>query len=436
MSTDKLKVLENFVLNDNALISLKHWTDRVNYFDIVKNAKTEIRHSSVLAWLLDAKESHGLKDAFVREFIKVAASKSNDGNIDIFDWAFMDFECSKVVTEWSEKNNAKENSRLDILVLFEEENNKKLLAIENKTTSSEHKIEGKFQTVKYREMLEQSYPDYTKMFVYLTPKEEEAKDKQWGSLSYKDITKILEGVLERNEIDVFIRPDVKLIIDNYREIIYKYLVDDEKLITECNEIYKKYKSALDLIFSEVPDFNKDTSISKECERIWIRHEKELSLIKNYKTSFLAQAAQEMRKVIMLNEGLRCDESGSHTYIMFTSDVLDKHILKNEGVYGSWYKSYDTYRLWIYTGDYKEKRKIKLAMELGGDNISTEVLAIHKKLIEKYKKNDKKPKYTFKQILTKELKLSGEEKISEITNIMYEFIKEVRAWEKEIDTFLT
>ena len=428
MNEKEIKVLEEFVANDQVLSELDPWLKNVNFFEIAKNARTEIRHSSVLAWLLDSKGSHGLNDFFVREFIKIAISKNNDKGLSLLDWGFVDFYIQSVQQEWNPKSSTAKN-RLDILILFE--NDKKFIAIENKTTSSEHDQ----QTITYREMLEQKYPLYEGMYIYLTPKEEDSEDN-WGKLSYKDILQILKPI-----DNMILDPNVKLILDNYREIILKYLVEDEELIEKCNKIYNENKSALDLIFAFSPIFNSGKSIANKnntdlvnaCKKIESRYEKELMLINKYKKSILAQFAFEIRKQIEATGDLHCDGKLGFTYIMFTSDLLDKYIEKNKELYGSWNKSYDTYRLWILTEEYDSKKRFKLSLELGGDNISQKTKEAHDKIIKKFKPNDKKVVYTYKQVLSEYIEIpSGKDIVQQTNQIMKKILDTVRKWEADVE----
>ncbi|MYK89711.1 MAG: hypothetical protein F4018_16005, partial [Acidobacteria bacterium] len=43
---------------------------RFNVFDILRYSEYEIRHSNVLAWLLEPGETHGLSDKFLRRFLE------------------------------------------------------------------------------------------------------------------------------------------------------------------------------------------------------------------------------------------------------------------------------------------------------------------------------------------------------------------------------
>ena len=47
------EALREFLADIECLDALSPWTERFNIFDILKISRTEIRHSNMLAWLLD-----------------------------------------------------------------------------------------------------------------------------------------------------------------------------------------------------------------------------------------------------------------------------------------------------------------------------------------------------------------------------------------------
>jgi PD-(D/E)XK nuclease superfamily len=63
---EKLRALRTLVVDCPELRELERRLGPFNIFDVLKSAHNEIRHSNVLAWLLDPKGSHGMRDkAFV-----------------------------------------------------------------------------------------------------------------------------------------------------------------------------------------------------------------------------------------------------------------------------------------------------------------------------------------------------------------------------------
>ena len=64
MANDNIaKKLKDFLLNIECLSPLEK--SSFNIFDVLKIARTEIRHSNVLAWLLNPNENHGFGKAFI-----------------------------------------------------------------------------------------------------------------------------------------------------------------------------------------------------------------------------------------------------------------------------------------------------------------------------------------------------------------------------------
>ena len=177
------KALQDFLLNIDCLDELIPWTGKFNIFDVLKISRTEIRHSNVLAWLLDANENHGLGDMFILEILQTLVENDDNGRYDVFRILLMDFHSFTVYREW---NN------IDILLLSDEE--KTLIAFENKVGSHEHSD----QLNRYRSILERTYPEYEKIYVFLTPDGELPSDEEnWAVLTYADMLKHLKKYMKK-----------------------------------------------------------------------------------------------------------------------------------------------------------------------------------------------------------------------------------------------
>ena len=229
------QALQNFLLDIKCLDELLPWTEKFNMFDVLKISRTEIRHSNMLGWLLDANENHGLGDDFLKGILQRIVENDEMGRYDIFKVLLLDFYSFRVLREW--KN-------IDILLISDEE--KIVIAIENKVSSHEHSN----QLNRYREILEKDYSGYNRILIYLTPDGEEPSDMvNWDILTYRDVVEVLEEVHSVKKV----HPDVDLMIRNYIDVIRRDIVEDEKLIEICNKIYNKHKKALDLIFDKRTD---------------------------------------------------------------------------------------------------------------------------------------------------------------------------------------
>jgi hypothetical protein len=61
--------LAKFLVGNSELEELSARLNQFNILQVLRIERAEIRHSNVLGWLLNPRESHGLSDTFVRRFI-------------------------------------------------------------------------------------------------------------------------------------------------------------------------------------------------------------------------------------------------------------------------------------------------------------------------------------------------------------------------------
>ncbi len=136
---------------------------KFNTFDVLRYADYEIRHSNVLAWLLQPAETHGIDGRFLKWFVnhlnkRLEAAKGEP-------LLPVNLEAANVRVE-------RELDYVDITIFFKKE--QCLVAIENKTgpASSDH-----FNQVRgYEETLRGKYKNYTLKSVLLTTLPTESED--------------------------------------------------------------------------------------------------------------------------------------------------------------------------------------------------------------------------------------------------------------------
>lgn len=241
---DNMKALKEFLLDIECLDPLAEWTRKFNLFDILKISRVEIRHSNMLAWLLNPNENHGLGDSILRGIIQLATTGTDD---EVFENLLMDCGDFTVYREWH---------HIDILAVSDLR--KFVLCIENKIDSGEHDN----QLKRYQHQLEEAYPDYKKMLIYLSPDGYESSDpNNWTSIGYQEILYIVEKAKRRTKL----LPESELLVTNYLDTIRRDIVGDDKLKKICAEIYAKHQKALDLIFENRP--NKFTMVA-DILRAW------------------------------------------------------------------------------------------------------------------------------------------------------------------------
>ncbi len=169
-----------------------------NTFDVLRYADYEIRHSNVLAWLLQPDESHGIGGEFLKWFVEHYNGKVGS-------------EAAVPVPSVSEANDVRivrELSNVDVSVFLERPRYR--IAIENKTVEadSEH-----FDQVRRydRELRETPGQTYTIRSVLLTTSPEGAVSEpdfvhvSWSSVVEEIRSLQADGAFRSTEVGAFIR---------------------------------------------------------------------------------------------------------------------------------------------------------------------------------------------------------------------------------------
>ena len=233
------KKLERFVLDNPDLERLESILGDFNPFVALRWTRQETRHSQFLRWMLDPSETHGLGAYFLRSFVKRVAAKAIGGGpevpsvIEADSWDYID---TLVVTEWN-----------NIDVLLRNDALRFVAVLENKVDTTEH---GE-QLQRYRELVEGQYPDYQRLFVFLTVEGDAPSDDAYVSVNYSEIASLVEDVITRRADQL--GPEVRTFMFQYVEMLRRHIVEDSDIQELSNRIYQTHRRALDVIFEHRPD---------------------------------------------------------------------------------------------------------------------------------------------------------------------------------------
>ena len=302
---------------------LEKLLNKFNVFDVLRNPTREIKHSNVLAWLLDPNESHNIGNKALKLFLESIPS-----DVDLTSLINGSSKISvEVLREWED---------IDISILIKSGSKRFLIIIENKIkTKDSYK-----QLEKYRNRVENKFKEvkYQKIFIYLTPEGDEPKDKNelqyWNLLSYGQIVSDL-----LNKVTLVAKGDVKKFIDQYVDILGRIILEDSKVNKLSNEIYKKHKKAINLIIE-----NKD-DIQKEIE------------------SFVNEKIKKENFIL---------EHSTKTYIRFTTETLSEKI-KIQGN-GEWHELIDKIVLFEFEN---KPNYLKLNLVIGPGEGGNQLLSFMK-----------------------------------------------------------
>ena len=366
---DKLNDLEKYLSTSD----LDKWIKEINIFDVLKISRMEIRHSNMLAWLLDPHEKHNLGDAVLRNLLdNILNERYELTNI-------------SVIREWH---------NIDIFIELKD----LIICIENKIDSKEH---GK-QLENYKKYIEEQYPEKRSKFIYLTPHGASSSDPDnWKAVSYKVVLDAIEKAISCKQLEL----ESDLLINNYINIIRREIVGDKELEEKCREIYNNHKDALDLIFEHKPDRAADVAI---IIRKWAKSKSgEIIYYESY------------------NEGKR--------YTRFKTKEMTEWIRDVEGAESDW-KTSNFYFYEIENID-GEKLKIKFTFNKN-DNLPEDLKKIFEEVINKFSKNKLKDDWRWRVVKsTNTITLSEEINEEDIFKKLDKSFKNIINQEKEIIKFI-
>lgn len=236
MDIHELKSLYDRLLKDEDFDKLDLGLKNPNIFQILRITKNEIRHSNFLSWLLDPNQSHKLGDIFLKRFLREVFSSDKFGDLDQVDVEGMDLSKVEIQREW--KN-------IDILIKLENV----VVCVENKVLSKEHSN----QLRRYKEIIENQFPNHHQTFVYLTPEGDTSDDESdtYEPISYEFIVESLDRII--SVYGESLNEQVKNYIKDYITIIKRELMGTDKLTELSKKIYQNHKELFDFIIDHKPD---------------------------------------------------------------------------------------------------------------------------------------------------------------------------------------
>ncbi|MFC2042958.1 PD-(D/E)XK nuclease family protein [Chloroflexota bacterium] len=235
---DFSKLLESLVVNNPELERLEALLEQFNIFEAIGAVRQELRHSDFLAFLLNPNQNHSLSDTFVKgllqkALISAAVESLPVTPIDLDIWNLNDLI---VLREWQ---------NIDILLV--DEQREFVVVIENKVISGEHSD----QLTRYYKIVNDHYPGWRILFIYLTPEGLEPTDLNYIQLDYITVAELVEYITESRESTL--GPDVRTLMTHYSQMLRRYIVSESEIADLCQKIYRKHKRALDMIYEYRPD---------------------------------------------------------------------------------------------------------------------------------------------------------------------------------------
>lgn len=234
--------LESLIRDNRDLNELEYRLSRFNLFEALSAVREEIRHSAYLAFLMSPTAGHGIGDQFIREFLKRLPPRAESFPLSLIDCDTHDFSKASVQREY--KN-------IDILLV--DSAHRFVLALENKIDSAEHGN----QLQRYKKTVRADFPNFKHAFVFLTPDLTPPTDEDYIPIDYSLVAESLRAVLGRRGCAM--EADAKVLAEHYLEMLGRHVMEDSEIAHLAQRIYQAHKSAIDLIFENIPDQRKELS---------------------------------------------------------------------------------------------------------------------------------------------------------------------------------
>ncbi|WP_162258935.1 MULTISPECIES: PD-(D/E)XK nuclease family protein [Mesorhizobium] len=233
--------LESLFVNNEKLQQIQAYINRFNPIRVMRMEGMEIRHSAILAWLMDPQETHGFGDHFLKSFLAEALRGNSGRRPSALEVAQADLRDADIRREW---NN------IDILVLSPR--NGWAFVVENKF----HSVQHGGQLKKYRDRIEELVDlsrgsPQTKLLiqgVFLTLSEEMPEDSSYVTIRYATICTFLQRFLKQESYQI--SAEVRIFLNHYIEILEvatgmsKELLEMQKL---ARQLYREHRKVLEFV---------------------------------------------------------------------------------------------------------------------------------------------------------------------------------------------
>jgi hypothetical protein len=222
-----------------------------NIFRALKADQKELRHSDVLAWLLSPEEAPDQSAAFLRGILRLLARKAPN--------------CLKGIAlneSFSDTEVHREFQDIDILLVSE--SRRLVIAIENKWNSRE----GQGQLGRYRKLIDAQFPDFSRLFVFLTAAGDEPRDPAYIPVSYREIVPLVKSLHKQlggnrlptiQEVQVFADQYFRLISEQLKAAVKAKIQLPDEIESACTRLIDGKPQFVAQLLIQVERWREDAS---------------------------------------------------------------------------------------------------------------------------------------------------------------------------------
>ncbi|WP_248512756.1 PD-(D/E)XK nuclease family protein, partial [Sporosarcina sp. NCCP-2222] len=265
--TNQSQQILSLIEDSQDFTTLDNHFNRFNPFKVLQVDNYEIRHSNVLAWLLDPRQNHNLGSYFIKKllakvFVNPANYEDEDklSNYNVLQLCSHSYHDLDVYKELATSNR----KRIDVLAVSAV--HKTVVLIENKYWASES--EGQLE--EYIEFARSTYEGYKIIPIFLTLLDEEPTHEDYLMLGYSDVLGILQNLLS-SQVH-YMNSHVHAFLSYYVDILEDQLVQNEELNEIGMALYKNHKEAVDFLYQHGQDADlREVDDSDAVLHTYLRH---------------------------------------------------------------------------------------------------------------------------------------------------------------------
>ncbi|HEY5793722.1 MAG TPA: PD-(D/E)XK nuclease family protein [Bosea sp. (in: a-proteobacteria)] len=238
--------LVQLVMNCPELRALEGKLSQFNIFKALRADQHELRHSNMLAWLVNPEEVHGFDDLFVRRWLMQLLHKASAAEKRPAGWV------SPIVVDALDVERIevhRELENIDLLFTIHIGGDRFwTICVENKVNSRQ----GAEQLQRYFDVVEKRFSaSERRIYVFLTRDFELPALDQFIPVTYREVSEVLVQCLAVHAGSMGEGP--RLLAQHYHQLLSEDFVDDSETAQLARQIYLKHKRAIDFIFENKSD---------------------------------------------------------------------------------------------------------------------------------------------------------------------------------------
>lgn len=228
------------VLGESSFRELERVLDVFCPFEAMGMVRQEIRHSNFLAYILDPGRPHGFGSRMLERLLRTILTGVAGTDLTVLDIYLRDFSRTELRREWS---------NIDVLAISPMGERGLVTAVELKIESDEHGD----QLSRMRNDVETAWPDWTRLFVFLTPDGRLPSDDHGDGWRTLDLGSLLDAFEQELAQDEGGHPDARRLLQAYIAMLRRIYVSNSKHEQIAAELWRRHPQALAYLAEQRPD---------------------------------------------------------------------------------------------------------------------------------------------------------------------------------------